>query len=69
MHPGDLVRPRQIDSEKFFVWNNPPGLHPTGTLFRKEIAIVLTLPRDGRVRIMTRNGIGWISSGLLEDIS
>jgi hypothetical protein len=70
MRNGDLVRTVRIDTQQFYIWGNPPGPRPVGTLKKGEVAVVVSHNPDiGRVQILTRSGAGWISDGLVERVT
>jgi hypothetical protein len=67
MRPGDFVRTVRIDTQQFYIWDNPPQARPIGALRKGEVAIVVSYnPHIQRVQILTKSGVGWISSGLVE---
>ena len=67
MRNGDLVRTVRIDTQQFYIWDSPPGQRPRGVIKKDEIAVVVCHnPNIGRVQILTKSGVGWISDGLVE---
>lgn len=70
MRNGDLVRAVRIDTQQFYIWDNPPRERPVGSLKKGELAVVVSYnPHIHLVQILTRGGVGWISDGLVECVT